>query len=169
MVSWLSYLYYRNPHTWKDGLYIETGSRHQCVDMPAVIIPGLPPWISTYTYTAWTNADTWSLLTRCFLEDVADILSISCEIGLRWMPKASLMISQHWFRSWPGAVRRQAITWSNVDQDLCCHMASLGNIGLIGHISIYYHGILIQLLIYFSRKFYICFGLSMLKKKTCLT
>ena len=24
-VSWLSYLYNENPHTWKDGLYIEAG------------------------------------------------------------------------------------------------------------------------------------------------
>ena len=38
-----------------------------------------------------------------------------------------LMISQHWFRWWLGAVRQQAITWANVDPDLCCHMASLGH------------------------------------------
>ena len=33
---------------------------------------------------------------------------------------------QHWFRLWLGAVRQQAITWANVDQCLCRHMASLG-------------------------------------------
>ena len=38
----------------------------------------------------------------------------------------SLMISQHWFRLWLGATRQHAIIWPNVDQDLCCHMASLG-------------------------------------------
>ena len=37
----------------------------------------------------------------------------------------SLMISQHWFRWWLGAVRQQAITWANVDRDLCRQMASL--------------------------------------------
>ena len=37
-----------------------------------------------------------------------------------------LMISQHWFRQWFGAVRQQAITWANVDPDLCHHKASLG-------------------------------------------
>ena len=37
------------------------------------------------------------------------------------------MISQHWFRQWLGAVRQQAITWANVDQDLCRHMASLSH------------------------------------------
>ena len=35
------------------------------------------------------------------------------------------MISQHWFRKWLGAVRQQAITWANVDPDLCRHMVSL--------------------------------------------
>ena len=39
----------------------------------------------------------------------------------------SLMISQHWFRLWLGAVRQQAITWANVDPDQCHHMASLGH------------------------------------------
>ena len=29
-----------------------------------------------------------------------------------------------------GAIRQQAITWANVDPDLCCHMASLGPNGL---------------------------------------
>ena len=40
--------------------------------------------------------------------------------------KALLMISQHWFGWWLGAVRQQAITWTNVVQDLCRHMALLG-------------------------------------------
>ena len=34
------------------------------------------------------------------------------------------MINQHWFI---GAVRQQAITWANVDPDLCRHMVSLGH------------------------------------------
>ena len=38
-----------------------------------------------------------------------------------------LMISQHRFRWWLGAVRQQAITWANVDPYLCRHMASLGH------------------------------------------
>ena len=36
------------------------------------------------------------------------------------------MISQHWFRQWLGAVRQQAITWANVDPELCHEMALLG-------------------------------------------
>ena len=38
-----------------------------------------------------------------------------------------LMISQHWFRWWLGAVRQQAITWANVDLVPCRHMASPGH------------------------------------------
>ena len=38
-----------------------------------------------------------------------------------------LMISQHWFRQWLGAVRHQVITWTNVDLDLCQYMVPLGH------------------------------------------
>ena len=31
----------------------------------------------------------------------------------------------------PGAIRQQAITWANVDPDLCHHMVSLGHNELI--------------------------------------
>ena len=41
------------------------------------------------------------------------------------------MISQNWFRYWLGAVRQQAITWANFDQDLCLHKTSLGHKELI--------------------------------------
>ena len=34
-------------------------------------------------------------------------------------------------QEWLGAVRQQAITWANVDPDLCRHMASLGHNELI--------------------------------------
>ena len=37
------------------------------------------------------------------------------------------MVSQHWFRWWLGAIRHQAITWTNVHTFLCHHMASLGH------------------------------------------
>ena len=44
--------------------------------------------------------------------------------------KTSLMISQDWFRWWLGAVKQQAITWANVDTDLCCYMPLLHLNGL---------------------------------------
>ena len=37
------------------------------------------------------------------------------------------MACQHWFRWWLGVNGQQAITWTNVDQVLWCHMASLGH------------------------------------------
>ena len=36
-------------------------------------------------------------------------------------------MGQHWFTYWFGAIRRQAITWTNVEPDLFQHMASLGH------------------------------------------
>ena len=38
-----------------------------------------------------------------------------------------LMLSQHWFRQWLGAIRQRTIAWASIDQDLCCHMVSLGH------------------------------------------
>ena len=38
-----------------------------------------------------------------------------------------LLISQHWFRYWLAAVRKQAITWNNIDPIPWWHMASLGH------------------------------------------
>ena len=38
-----------------------------------------------------------------------------------------LMLSQYRFRQWIVAVSLEAITWGNVDPDLCNHMASLGH------------------------------------------
>ena len=38
-----------------------------------------------------------------------------------------MMINQHWFREWFGAVRLQAISGSNIDLHLYHHMASPGH------------------------------------------
>ena len=38
-----------------------------------------------------------------------------------------LMVSQHWFWLWLGAIRQKAITWTKVDPDLFRHMASRGH------------------------------------------
>ena len=32
-----------------------------------------------------------------------------------------LMVNQHWFRKWFGAIMQQTINWMNVDQVLWCH------------------------------------------------
>ena len=41
--------------------------------------------------------------------------------------KIPLVISQHGFRYWLGAIRQQAISWASVDLHLCRHIASLGH------------------------------------------
>ena len=51
-------------------------------------------------------------------------LGTCCEIALRWMPQYLINEKSILFRQWLGAVRQQAITWTNIDLDLCHHMAS---------------------------------------------
>ena len=54
-------------------------------------------------------------------DDVIMLLSRECH-------RTSLMRSQHWFREWLGAIRHQAITWTNVDPNLCpiwCHLVTI--------------------------------------------
>ena len=52
-------------------------------------------------------------------------------ISVCWYTNKTRMVlrprfsSQHWYRLWLGSMRQQAITWANVDQDPCRHMASL--------------------------------------------
>ena len=65
--------------------------------------------------------------------DLADQLPSNCEFGhfsvvsQSQVPQefgvnlALLMMSQHWFRLWLGAVRLQTIAWANVAPDLCHH------------------------------------------------
>ena len=62
-------------------------------------------------------------LTHWFLILQIYILSDSCEIGLRWVPQnpiddySTLVQAMAWCRE-----AQQAITWTNVDLSLCCHM-----------------------------------------------
>ena len=71
------------------------------------------------------------------LRDLDSILKVLSSFLFYWLVSSHLLmkmpsdechgtflkISQHWFRQWLGAVRQQAITWANVDPDLCHHMA----------------------------------------------
>ena len=83
-----------------------------------------------------------AMVWTCFIRNILyykvisriDILNISSKIhensstGEIQRHKTSLLliISQHWFRWWLGAVRYQTIAWASVDSHLCHHMASLG-------------------------------------------
>ena len=62
---------------------------------------------------------------------ILEIDSISCEITLRWMSqdftddKSTMVQVMAWGR------RQKAITWANVDPNLCHHMVSLGHNGFL--------------------------------------
>ena len=62
---------------------------------------------------------------------VTVIIGSSFNNVLGWMQWSTLvtllLISQHWLRKWPDAIRQETITWANADPDLCGHMASLGH------------------------------------------
>ena len=87
---------------------------------------------------------TQTVLPRCTLGDLDLILKVkvsnsfldllSWVILAKWLSelyhRIPAMISQQWLRSWFGAVRPQAVTWTNVDPDLCRHTASLGHTDL---------------------------------------
>ena len=62
---------------------------------------------------------------------VTDIWIIYCETTLLNGTGPHWWISQHWLRQWLGAVRLQAIIWTNVDRVLWRHMVSLGHNELI--------------------------------------
>ena len=57
---------------------------------------------------------------------VIDGWGIPCELALRWMSLDLTDYKSTLVQVMAGAVRQQAITWANIDPDLCRHMASLG-------------------------------------------
>ena len=80
--------------------------------------------------TRWPLGDFNKILEKLIFKLilVTDGCNSSREIALRWTSlDHSDDKSTYWFRYWLGAVRQQAITWTNVDLDPCRHMASLGH------------------------------------------
>ena len=66
----------------------------------------------------------WELLEMGLLnEDVSLLQYVLNTIGKGY--RTPLMTGRHWFRLWIGAGSQQAITWANVDPELCHYMASL--------------------------------------------
>ena len=57
-------------------------------------------------------------------------MSITCEIALRLLPQSLAMEINIGIS--PGTLRRQAITWTNIDPNICDHMASLSHDELSG-------------------------------------
>ena len=112
-------------------------------------LPGYVCWCNTrypfetpsHTQISRNIAHLWYPLTHWPLIDLNKILDKEFSSQIPWLMAEVylekllsdgchwilLMISQHWFRWWLGAVRQQAITWGKVDPDLCRHMVSLGH------------------------------------------
>ena len=62
-----------------------------------------------------------------FYNIFSDITNILTEIHWGVFMRIILVISQLWFRQWLGAVRQQAIAWTNADPDLLHHVHSLAS------------------------------------------
>ena len=137
--KWFLYLYYGRYRLWCFYLgpqcknYSKYGL-HQWEKALVTLLCNGPweIWMKFYISKFQGNFSYWWLRYR-----------ISCEIALRWL---SLDLTDGKFREWLGAIRQQAITWANVDPDLCRHMASLGPSELssvsaahlkIGHLKIF--------------------------------
>ena len=93
----------------------------------------MAPWI-TRILTHWPLGDLNEILKNVTFELILmiDGWGISCEIAPIWISleftddQSTLVQVMAWCR------QQQAITWANVDPDLCRHMASLGRNELIG-------------------------------------
>ena len=80
-----------------------------------------PQSVNSMTPWKWP-ADQNDIFSNTYF--VTNIKKILLEKTLRCVARNVLMISQHCFRWWLGAVKHQVITWTNVDQDLKSHMAT---------------------------------------------
>ena len=86
-------------------------------------------WNPNCLLTHWSLGDETVIKKNviCKLILQIDIMNISHESALKWMPQEPWTISQHWFKQWLVAARQQSIAWVNVDADRCHHMALLGH------------------------------------------
>ena len=64
-------------------------------------------------------------VTKIFWELISCVINL--ELVLNEFHGTVLILNQHWFnfRQWLGAIQAKAITWANVDPDLCHHMVTL--------------------------------------------
>ena len=82
--------------------------------------------VSFYWISPWSLGDVDAILNGIPFSILCYwLVSSSLDNALRWMPHDLLMISQHLFRQWLGAIRQQVIAWANIDPDTCLPLASL--------------------------------------------
>ena len=127
----------RTPHLWYE-------QSNQCLDQT---------YTRVYIFTGMVSLE--AILDMHFSNSLYELISWepSVKVVFCGCHTKPLMASQHWFRYLFGAVRRQATTGSNVVQDLCRHILSLGHNELISPL----RGI-------FNRQFPFMFERSYLKK-----
>ena len=80
-----------------------------------------PQWVNTWV--SWKSGCDFEKVILFYLSLYSDLVIMSSD---ECHCNALLMISQHWFRYWLGAIRHHAITWASVSPVICCHMATLG-------------------------------------------
>ena len=102
--------------------------------------PALPAHAQRAIFRIWLEAhgrcgsNSNSIISNSLYKAVAWALYVT--LFSRDCHRTSLMINQHWFRRWLGAVRHQAITWTNVNSELCHHMTSLSRNEIIKSIAV---------------------------------
>ena len=98
----------------------------------------LPEQVMTPVHRLIFTSPCLNNLTHCPLGDLIKIFKTKTKLSHAIFPSDSLQMfieialegflknsSLHWLRLWLDAVRQQAITWANVDQDPCRHGASI--------------------------------------------
>ena len=75
----------------------------------------------------WPLGDVALILKVYFLNSLYRIVELSLCVKLLSgeCHKNSLIETQYWFSYWLASTKQQAITWANLDPDLCHHMVSL--------------------------------------------
>ena len=101
-----------------------------CVIGQIIAITDRYPWIGVQVaINSLASGRCFRCIKRLFSNSLYRI--VACALAVKLLPSEcqniSLMICQHWFREWLGAIRQQAIAWANVDPDLCRNMVSLGH------------------------------------------
>ena len=80
--------------------------------------------------TMWVQGDVGVVLKVHFIFIPQNIRSgTHCDIAFRWMPQdiADEQATQvQWFRWQRGTVMQQAVTWANIDSDMCLRIMPIG-------------------------------------------
>ena len=111
--------------SWKTSLLSNSSQAHMLVWVTRNFNPQ-KCWAFYWQFGIMEVKMKWQKNCKTILWNTAKLVVRECH-------RTPLMILENWF----GAVRRQAITWVNIDPGLCHHMVSLNSNELNSHIFIY--------------------------------